>query len=226
MIRRWSYLNNFNFDLNLQVFFFLRFKNYKLIKAVNYKNFSIGLTKFIRPKLAKRKRNTIWLPHTSVFKFWIKDYNLFKKIAKSQYLDSIFLYSYLIYDFNYIKKKNILNDTNNFTFVGSSVPNFFFFYFFKKYLNKNTLLFIKLFNYTNFSSAFFLTPLPSFNEKIFPLLIKKKNYFYRYGMLNSKRNNAIFIYNNLILCSVLNIYKNFILFYLHVKLFCLLKCLN
>lgn len=212
MVRRWSCLIDFNTSTLSP--FTLRFDSCKLIRAVNYKYFSIGLTKFKRPKLARRKRNSSWLIYTTIFKSWIKDYNFFKKIIKSQFFESVFINSFVIHNFNYIKKKNILNDTINFNFLTYSMPRCFPLYFHKKYFSNNVLLFLKSFKNSNFILANFLTNTAEFNEKALPLAVKSQNNFYALDYHHSKKVTPILFLNNLIFINILNIYKTFIFFFI------------
>jgi hypothetical protein len=212
VIRRWPYL--IDFAIPALAPFSLRFDSSKFLKAVNYKHFSIGLTKFKRHKIARRKRNSSWLIYTTIFKFWIKDYNFFKKITKSQFYESIFFSTVAIYNFNYIKKKNILNDANNFNFLIYSFPKCFFFYFSKKYFSENVLFFLKSFNNTNLILASFLNETPQFNEKILPFAIKSQNNFYDLEHVNLQKPTPLLFLNNAMFFKISNIYKTFIFFFI------------
>lgn len=187
MVRRWSRLNNFNFFHNSNFFFAQRFTSLKLLKAVNYKKFTYGLTKFNRHKLAKWKRHSVWLPYVNVFKFWIRDYNFFKKLIKSQFVDASFTSSCLIYNFNYIKKKNILREINTPAHFIQSLSRTLIYYFNKKFPQKNSLFFLLSLPNTNSVFANFIKKqnlMP--DSQLCPLLWKAENQFYSLMLLNKK----------------------------------------
>jgi hypothetical protein len=213
MVRRWSCLNNLN--LKPHAIFVLRFENLKLTKAINYKNFSLGLTKFKRAKLAQKKRNTSWMLYTAILRFWIKDYNLFKKIAKLQFLHLIFVNSVLIYDFNCIKKKNILNNTTYSTFLTYSVSNLFFNYFWKKYHHNNTLRLIHPLINNNFLIANYDTTEFLHSDKVLPLLRQFENTFYNSNYSISIAKTQLPVFHDFIFLRILQIYK-ILLFYFYL----------
>jgi hypothetical protein len=181
MVRRWSCLNKFNFAFSFSLYFFPRFDTFKSIKALNYKKYRAGFSKFKRQKLSRWKRRSSWLMYTQIMRYWIWDYNRYKQLVKSQFLDSIFLNISYIYNFNYIKRKNPLNVQLVRIFLLNSFPKFFYFYFYNKFKSKTPLNFLRAFMNSNFLLAYTYEQNPALlqnDSKIIPILIKAENSFY------------------------------------------------
>jgi hypothetical protein len=215
MVRRWSYLKNSNLFFTYNLFLIKRFNTFKLLKAVNYKKFTTNVTKFGRHKLAKWRRHSTWLSYIEIFKFWVRDYNFFKKLAKSQFSESFFLNSFFIHDLMYIKKKNPLNAVVTSPHYVHAISKIFLKYFNKKYLNKNSILFLSYIQSTNFVSINSLESNPLLSQNnIFYLLNKSQNEFFAINLLSKKQTFTEFFLHNLNLQQILYTYKIFFFFFL------------
>lgn len=222
MVWRWSRLNNFKINENLP--FILRFNSIKLLKAVNYRRFVIGTTKFKRIKFAKWKRNSSWLPYVAIFKFWIKDYTNWKKITKSQYVNTVSPHSYAIHDYFYIKKKNILNTAFDRIFLICNISRFLIKYTYKKYNTNAIFFFLSSFVNNNLVISFFFDDELNFGNKAEPLAFKNENLLFSFDV-NIKKIKFFKIHETLIFFKIFCVYKLFGLL-TYVKLFCLLNFLN
>jgi hypothetical protein len=122
----------------------------KLLKALNYKKYKLGFSKFKRRKFSRWKRRQNWLIYNQVIKNWVIDYKFNKNLAKSQYFENMFLNNFFVYNFEYIKKKNPLTWTNANDYYLYSCSKLFFFYFFQRLKKKNILNTTTLFKNSNF----------------------------------------------------------------------------
>ena len=129
MVRRWSCIITLN-KINPLTKTFKKIHKISIFKSsVNFKKFSHKFTKFKRKSLIRFKHKTNWLPYTSVFKFWVKDYIFNKNYARYQFFNKIFINNVVFFNFNLIKK--LTNFSFNFNFI------------FYVFLNKNYKYFYK-----------------------------------------------------------------------------------
>lgn len=131
MIRRWSHINTINFNLINFNFFF---KNSKLVffkNNVNLKRMAIGVSKFKRKVISKWKRRASWFPYFNLFKSWAIDYFFFKNFVKFQFANNILNFSFLIYNFEYLKTHSLPSLGNSYNFIYINFLKSRFKYFFK-----------------------------------------------------------------------------------------------
>jgi len=181
MIRRWSCVNEFNLFFKSHFFLIQKFDTLKLLKAVNYKKYTVFLTKSKRHRLSNWKRRTNFVIYTQILKSWIHDYGFNRKLVRSEFFNSILLFSFYFHNFFYIQKKNPLRNVQYFSFLGNSTPKCFYFYFYNKYKNKTPLLMLNTNLDNNVLFAYSLTP----DELIFqneikssPFLMQFENVFF------------------------------------------------
>jgi len=130
VIRRWSCLNVASSSV-----FFNRFGVKKLVKALNFRNFNTGLTRFKRKKLSKWRRLSNFSILVQILKNWIKEYYFTKKITRLDFCDLILPYSFNIQDGISIKRKTPLLVRQSYPFVTNSSYSSICKYFFKKFDN-------------------------------------------------------------------------------------------
>ncbi len=118
------------------------------------------------------KHRTNWSIYHNVINSWSKNYYFYKKINKNQFLNFMFYYNYLFYNFVSLRNDPTGVNVLPFTFFNQIKPQnkyLFFFslfnifskkYFLEKNLNKNftqsSLQIEKDLNYTEFSNYFLL----------------------------------------------------------------------
>jgi len=184
MIRRWSRVNKSNnIDFN-NYFFDIRFNVRKLVKAINFKKFLIGYSKFKRIKLAIFHRRRSWLPYYNIVKMWIWDYEFTKKIVRSQYINNIFMNAFFVFDYRYNQKQNPLTFDSNRDFILNGLVKKFYSHcynlrhpptpLFQFNFIKNTVFTVAYFPDKNFN---FLEHMESNNTTV-PSLFRTENFFF------------------------------------------------
>ena len=209
MVRRWSYINLFNFEEKKKNSFFLK-KSYKLTifkKSVSLKRFNKKYTKFRRKAFNRLKHQSNWMIYHNVFKFWSKDYLFNKNYARRQYFEGFFLNNFLFFNFNFIKNRNINTFYNwNFYFFNFSKKTFFYFY-------KHKFSHLNLKNST-ITKGWYFSTIDS-NNLAFPIYSEWDKNFFPIGSGKQFFNlNFFFETLNLLLIKKLNeYYKILVLLY-------------
>jgi hypothetical protein len=222
MIRRWSCINDVNSYCEELTIFEKRFNSIKLLKAVNYRKYRVTFSHFKRRKLSRWKRRQSWLLYTQIFRNWVKDYNLNKKLVKSQYFDSILPITTQVYDFKYIKKKNILDYLNRSLILCNSLPKFFLNYYNNRLFNKNTLISLNTLNNVNLLNIMYEEP-QSLNIAtqlhFIPILYNTENLYYlqsnsdNYNKIKSSIAKYCIILNKVSTQILIYIYQTFIFYH-------------
>lgn len=126
MVRRWSCLN-----IKSSITLFPRFEIKKIAKALNFRNYNLGITKYKRKKLGKWKRFNNNALFVQIFKHWVKEYYFTKKTTRSLIYESMLAQSFYAQDGLTIKKKTPLAVRQFFFFNLTAFTSTFF-----NYLNK------------------------------------------------------------------------------------------
>lgn len=119
MVRRWSCVNNINVKLTFFSSTYFLKKRYKFINfkaSVSLKRFNKKYTKFKRKAFNRLKHLTNWSFYHNVFNEWSKNYYFFKKINKNQFLNDMFRYSFMFYNFIFLRNDATLANPWTFSF--------------------------------------------------------------------------------------------------------------
>ena len=96
MVRRWSYIdnfNNFNFDKNLtRSVNKYNFKSFR--KTTKFKRYAIGVTKFVRKSFLSRKMKTSYFNLILIAATWSKFYLKYKSKLKNYQLINFSMYAF------------------------------------------------------------------------------------------------------------------------------------
>jgi len=228
MIRRWSCLNSSNFNPDLVTkSFHKRFDILRFFRIVNYKKFVYGITRFKRHKLSSFKRRGNWLIYSQIIQSWVRDYQINKFVARSQFWDGSKTFSVYIYNFFYIKKKNPLSFSIFNFFLSNSFTKKLYIYFSNKFLKFN---FFKILNALTNSNTVIMYADEydeieiKTNKHVIPVFLKFENAAYPLLNYNNETTNKlftldnidlnIFYWNSFFFKNSSLVYKIFIFFYL------------
>lgn len=207
MVRRWSCLKNLSLD-NL----YKRFEQKKLIKALNFRHYHIGITRFKRKKLSKWKRLTNSAIILQVMKYWIRDYFFIKKLTRAEVYEMMFKSSFSAQDGLVIKDKNPLTYRSSFFFFQNATSHTSNNYFFKKYTKiENSFEVFKKYQKNTLSSFTTTTDLPFSSNSdpfLFLMFIKAETDLFSlyYDNLNLEKILSFF---SLLKVNLLSTYKVF-----------------
>lgn len=209
MVRRWSYINFFNFHENKNSFHFFKktFKINVFKKSVSLKRFTKKYTKFKRKAFNRLRHQSNWMIYHNVFKFWSKDFLFVKNYSRYQYFDGIFINNFIFFNCNFFKNKNINIYCNwNFYFFNFPKTTLNYFYFFK-----NAPLNVKN---SPISKAFFLNEIKT-DDLAFPAYSEWDHVFYPFYLKNKKFDFdfTFKILNFFLIKNLLEYYKLLVLFY-------------
>ena len=114
MVRRWSRLKTLNMPLNN----FLVFNETKRIflfkTSVSLKRYNVGITKFKRKSVARRKHYSNWFVYLNTLSKWTNDFRIQKQLIKFQYFNKILLTNAFSYNFTHVRPGFLL-ENNEFT---------------------------------------------------------------------------------------------------------------
>lgn len=210
MVRKWSYLKPIKLDyLSSNRLYLTPLYNFKVFKATTrFKKYSIGLTKFVRKSLAKRKHKTNWLVFSYALQRWLFFYLKNKQFIRYYQAMGMFNITSVGASPSFITKqqdKFVLDSGLFFLSCSKSILNAFFF-------KKQNFLTSPLYN--NQSTLMLSSDINELNQKneLSPGLLIYDNVIYPYNyIVDTKYNQLLFkINNNLFtftLKFILNIYK-------------------
>ena len=147
MIRRWSYINSFNFFFKEKIFFsFKKLGKIKVFKAtLSAKRFTKKYTKFRRKAFNRLRHQTNSLIYTNLFKFWAKDFLVTKNIIRHQLSFNLYAHNFFFFDWSSCINKNPNIFFNSFFFFVNNFKN-------KKHFQTNYLF--NIFSYKNFDKYY------------------------------------------------------------------------
>lgn len=223
MVRKWSYLNSINLDINNESnCFFKKIYNLKVFKkTTRFKKYNIGYTLMVRKQYSKRKHQTSWINLSYITKSWVHIFLKSKQFVR--FYQNLGLFNIQSYSANLLVFNKKLTELGNFNGINSfscskNVINSFLQYsnaniFFNNPIKSNSSSGILVRNTTSLSLSLNITPnLLQYDNTLYPVVptIENLNLYNLYQSINFKYilQFAVTMYKILILLSLKNIHPN------------------